>query len=109
MAKSAAFARIKKEVLTLSQQIPLGQVSSYSLIGEILEVMPRHVAYILAMLSEQERESVPWHRVVANHGEIKTTAHRWQASQMTLLEAEGHAIEHNCIQNFTAKLFTPQK
>jgi alkylated DNA nucleotide flippase Atl1 len=32
--------------------------------------MPRHVAYILTMLTERERALVPWYRVVAENGII---------------------------------------
>jgi len=41
MAKSAAFLRIRQQVLTLVAAIPPGRVCTYQSIGDHLAVMPR--------------------------------------------------------------------
>jgi alkylated DNA nucleotide flippase Atl1 len=65
MAKgSPHFARIKKDVLTIVAAIPAGRLVSYKDIGEWLDVMPRHVAYILALLDPVDRAHLPWQRAV---------------------------------------------
>lgn len=65
MAKSPFFARIKADVLTIVASIPEGGVVTFRDIGAHLDVMPRHVAYILTMLDEEERAAFPAGRVVA--------------------------------------------
>jgi hypothetical protein len=55
MAKSPFFARIKADVLTIVASIPEGSVVTFRDIGAHLDVMPRHVAYILKMLDAEER------------------------------------------------------
>ena len=92
MAGSEAFARIKRDVIDLTCQIPRGKIVTYSTIAGQLDVMPRHVAYILAMLDDQERSEIPWHRVVADGGVIRSTAKRDPALQRQLLMEEGIAF-----------------
>ncbi|WPB86228.1 hypothetical protein [Sediminicoccus rosea] len=65
MAKSPFFARIKADVLTIVASIPEGGVVTFRDIGAHLDVMPRHVAYILKMLDAEERAAFPAGRVVA--------------------------------------------
>ena len=65
MAKSPFFARIKADVLTIVASIPEGGVVTFRDIGAHLDVMPRHVAYILKMLDAEERAAFPADRVVA--------------------------------------------
>lgn len=91
--RSAAFARIKQEVLELTGQIPFGRVVSYADMGRILEVMPRHVAYILATLSPEEQAVIPWHRTISANGRLLTPTHRDRAArQAALLNQEGVAV-----------------
>ncbi len=87
MAGSAAYARIKSDVLDIAGRIPAGRVATYKHIGLHLKVMPRHVAYILATLEDLERETVPWWRVVADGGAIGR--HQRRDEQMQRLRAEG--------------------
>jgi methylated-DNA-protein-cysteine methyltransferase-like protein len=65
---SPFYARIKGDVLRIVAALPPGRVASFGEIGAHLDVMPRHVAYILATLSEIEAATLPWHRVVAADG-----------------------------------------
>lgn len=90
MAKSSAYARIKGDVLTLVRAIPKGRVATFDAIGKHLDVMPRHVAYILTKLTEPEREIVPWHRIVAKGGAIGCGSQRDQ--QFALLVREGVVV-----------------
>jgi methylated-DNA-protein-cysteine methyltransferase related protein len=102
MAKSAAFSRIKSQVLTIVQSIPSGRVSTYRSIGEHLAVMPRHVAYILTMLTEAERAVIPWYRVVAESGAISTPKQSRSTEQCEELAAEGIQFSGaRSIANFT--------
>jgi methylated-DNA-protein-cysteine methyltransferase related protein len=103
MAKSAAFSRIKSQVLSIVQSIPSGRVSTYRSIGEHLAVMPRHVAYILTMLTEPERAVIPWHRVVAESGAITAPKQSRSTEQCEELVAEGIQFSGaKSIANFTA-------
>jgi methylated-DNA-protein-cysteine methyltransferase related protein len=68
--KSAAFIQIKAGVIEITSNIPVAQITTYSAIGEHLNLMPRHVAYILTTLSLEEKLELPWYRVVAEKGAI---------------------------------------
>lgn len=88
--KSAAFLRIKSDVMAIARTIPEGRVTTFSAIGDYLEVMPRHVAYLLAQRNDEEREAVPWHRVVGNGGALGTPKRDFHGeSQADLLADEG--------------------
>lgn len=68
MPKSPAFIRIEDQVLQIVAAIPEARVSTIQWIGEHLDVVPQHVAYILAGLSPNEKIFYPWHRVVPHDG-----------------------------------------
>ena len=87
MAGSAAYARIKSDVMAIAVRIPPGRVATHKQIGVHLKVMPRHVAYILATLDDADRETVPWWRVVADGGAIGR--HLRRDEQLQRLRAEG--------------------
>jgi methylated-DNA-protein-cysteine methyltransferase related protein len=70
MPKSAAFIQIKAGVIEITANIPVSLVTTYLAIGEHLNVMPCHVAYILTTLSLEEKLELPWYRVVAEKGAI---------------------------------------
>jgi methylated-DNA-protein-cysteine methyltransferase-like protein len=65
---SEAYARIKADVLAIVSTVPAGRVATYREIGRWLDVMPRHVAYLLGRLNPKEADAVPWHRVVGDGG-----------------------------------------
>jgi methylated-DNA-protein-cysteine methyltransferase-like protein len=91
---SPFFARIKGDVLRIVAAIPPGRVMIFADLGGHLDVMPRHVAYILATLSDIEKATLPWHRVVAADGGLGTAKTGADgASQRALLEAEGHRFD----------------
>ena len=109
MARSAAYARIKADILRIVGAIPEGRVATFGDIGRHLDVMPRHVAYILAMLSDEEKARYPWHRVVADKGKLgKPKFNGFGISQAELLAAEGiDATDQGMIADFAARLVLP--
>lgn len=107
MPKSAAFQRIKTEVLTVTRAIPAGRVTSFRAIGLHLNVVPRQVAYILATLSDAEKEQTPWYRVVSDNGALERPKFDgYGRSQADLLAAEGVPLEGKLIvRNFDQLFF----
>lgn len=89
MAKpSPHFARIKQDILAIVITIPKDRLTTYKAIGEYLDIMPRHVAYIL---SDSLVDIVPWHRVVAEQGQL--TKGRRADHQKQLLLQDGFSID----------------
>jgi methylated-DNA-protein-cysteine methyltransferase related protein len=89
MPKSVAFARIKNQVLKITSSIPRGRICTYGSIALHLDVMPRHVAYILTMLSPEEKDDIPWQRMVADGGAISAPKTAKAAEQIECLATEG--------------------
>ncbi len=104
MPKSAAFARIKNEILSIVEALPPGRVTTYKAVGVALKVMPRHVSYILVTLNEAESE-IPWHRVVGDGGQI--TTHKLVEEQTRMLEREGIICHAGTIKDFTTIFISP--
>ncbi|MBU8538599.1 MGMT family protein [Falsiroseomonas tokyonensis] len=91
---SPFYARIKGDVLRIVQAVPPGRVVSFAEVGAHLDVMPRHVAYILSMLSDIEKATLPWHRVVGADGRLGVSkAGADGAPQRVMLVAEGAAFD----------------
>lgn len=87
---SPFFQRIKRDVLTIAAAIPHGRLASFSEIGQWLDVVPRHVAYILSQLAPEEQAQVPWHRVVPADGVLaRPKMNAFGMSQRELLRDEG--------------------
>jgi methylated-DNA-protein-cysteine methyltransferase related protein len=85
-SSSPHYARIKSDILAITNAIPVGRVTTFRAIGEHLDVLPRHVAYILASLKEPLASAVPWYRVVPQGGKLPSPKH---AAQRVNLNAEG--------------------
>ncbi len=106
MPKSPAFIRIKADVLKIVAAIPAGRVCTFRSIGEHLDVMPRHVAYILAMLSDEEKNALPWYRVVADAGTLGAAKFSAEGrSQAALLNDDGIAASSKAITAGFDRLF----
>jgi methylated-DNA-protein-cysteine methyltransferase-like protein len=80
-------------------------VVSFADVGRHLDVAPRHVAYILAMLDPIEAATLPWHRAVTAEGMLGTPKSGPDgAPQRALLAAEGAAFDaHGRITDFVAR------
>ena len=103
MAGSVAYARIKADVIAIVDQIPAGRLATHGAIGRHLAVVPRHVAYVLSMLNDSERETIPWWRVVADGGAIGR--HQRRDDQMQRLRHEGCAVAPaGIVQDFAARV-----
>ncbi|WP_137181818.1 MGMT family protein [Roseomonas sp. AR75] len=102
---SPFFARIKGDVLRIVASVPSGRVVTYADVGAHLDVMPRHVAYILATLSDIEKATLPWHRAVTAGGMLGVPkSGAGGQSQRALLAAEGAAFDpEGCITDFAAR------
>src|ERR1051325_8797579 len=68
--KSKAFARIRAEVIRLLTLIPPGKFTTYGSIPVHVNVMARHVAFVMSSLTEQEAAELPWHRVVSRDARV---------------------------------------
>lgn len=96
MTRSPFFARIRAHVLQLTASIPPGKVCTHQSIGQYLDVMPRHVAYILSQLADEEKRAYPWHRVVGADLRLGTPKRNPEgATQAELLRAEGIIVSDN--------------
>ena len=90
MAGSPHFARIRRDVLRIMEAVPPGAVVTFADLDAHLSVMPRHVAYILATLSDIEKATLPWHRAVAADGGLGAPKRGPDGrDQAALLAAEG--------------------
>ena len=87
MTGSLSNAGIKRDILALVAFIPQGRLATHGAIGRHLGVERRHVANVLIALTDAERASLPWWRVVADGGAIGR--HRWRDEQMAKLKTEG--------------------
>lgn len=101
MGGSPFFARIKADVLAIARAVPKGRVTSFGSIGAHLEVMPRHVAYILATLEPSEEAQTPWYRVVGEGGALgKRKENAFGIAQAELLAEEGVVILRGAVLAF---------
>jgi methylated-DNA-protein-cysteine methyltransferase related protein len=93
MAKSPFFARIKADVLQIIAAIPEGRVVSFADVGTHLDVVPRHVAYILATLEDDKKMTLPWHRAVSEGGKLGAPKFAPDGTpQEVMLRQEGWSI-----------------
>ena len=68
--KLPAGTQCKIDLLSLLRSLPPGRVATIDAIAAELRVLPMVIATVLANLTTDERELVPWHRVVAKGGAI---------------------------------------
>lgn len=94
MAKpSPFFARIKRDILVIMASVPEGKLVTFKDVGIHLDVAPRHIAYILAMLENDDMARSPWFRAVPEDGILKTPkSNAFGITQHDLLFGEGHMI-----------------
>ena len=87
MIAQAADRNVKSQLLALVRLIPAGSVATVDLIAKQLAVAPAVIVALLANLTVDERDSAPWHRVVAKGGAIGRGPNRDQ--QFARLVREG--------------------
>lgn len=108
MAASPFFARIRAHVLQLTASIPEGKVCTHQSMGEYLDVMPRHVAFILARLEAGEKLACPWHRVVSSDTSLGTLKRSPDGrTQAELLKDEGVLVSNNKVVSSFDRVFIP--
>jgi methylated-DNA-protein-cysteine methyltransferase-like protein len=93
-----------EKVYCLVRQVPFGEVTSYGAIACMLEHphAARTVGWALHSLppasGREEKEGVPWWRVLNSKGCISLSGERGANFQRELLEAEGVAFdERGCV------------
>lgn len=91
--------------MAATASIPPGRVTTYSALANHLEVVPRHVAFVLARLSPGEAAELPWHRVVAQGGVLRSGSEAGLRRQRSLLTQEGIRVIKDQIPDFTAHFF----
>ena len=102
--KSTAFARIRVEVIRLVALIPEGRFTTYGSIAVHMNVMARHVAFVLSRLTDEESQRLPWHRVVSADARLSPKMDsELRELQKARLESEGMSIDpKGFIQNADA-------
>ena len=91
--KSKAFARIRAEVIRLVRLIPEGKFTTYGSIAVHMNVMARHVAFVMSRLTPEESKELPWHRVVSADARISPNMDEALArKQRRRLRSEGMKI-----------------
>jgi methylated-DNA-protein-cysteine methyltransferase related protein len=92
--QSVAFARIRAEVIRLVALIPAGKFTTYGSIAVHMNVMARHVAFVMSRLTPEESASLPWHRVVSSDARLspKMPEPLWRR-QRKRLQAEGMEVD----------------
>lgn len=87
IARSPVERRAAADLLVLVAVIPPGRVATVELIAQNTGVLPQVIVTLLNSLTDDERQCVPWHRVVAKGGAIGRGPHRDQ--QFAKLVREG--------------------
>ena len=107
--KSKAFARIRAEVIRLVGLIPEGKFTTYGSIATHMNVVARHVAFVMRVLTDEESAALPWHRVVGADARISQAMPPSLArAQRTRLQAEGMKVDaKGFIQNADAHYHFP--
>jgi methylated-DNA-protein-cysteine methyltransferase-like protein len=82
--------RSKAELLSLLRKVPVGFVTTAEGLADQIGVAAPLVVTMLAQLNEDERDLVPWHRVVAKGGGIGRGPQRDR--QFALLVREGVTV-----------------
>jgi methylated-DNA-protein-cysteine methyltransferase-like protein len=101
--------RIKSRVLAVLAAIPEGRVTTYGTIAGHLHITARQVAFILATLTAEESERLPWFRVVAANGIVSSTKlGAVGRRQIRRLRDEGVAVSpRNKVEDFRVVAWSP--
>lgn len=80
---------VRQDLIDSVRAIPPGFVTSFDAIAALLDVMPRQVAHLLETLDDDNRDNVPWHRVVSVAGYLPSRDTDRFAEQRARLAREG--------------------
>lgn len=80
----------RARVLALLASVPAGRVATIAVLAGEAGIAPQHITTILQSLSEDERQALPWHRVVAKGGAIGRGP--WREAQFASLVREGISV-----------------
>lgn len=92
---SIAFQNMREALFEAMRDIPVGRVTEFSMMGAALNIPARHVAFIVSKMTGDEREVLPWYRLVPKDGKFGS-AEKWssdRARQVELLRKEGVFVE----------------
>src|SRR5437879_4216882 len=109
MARSSGRIQAKAQVLAVVAAIPEGRVTTYGAIGRHLDITARQVAFILARLTAEESQTLPWFRIVAANGVVGSTKlGAVGRRQIERLRAEGISVTaRNKVEEFNLILWLP--
>lgn len=109
LAIKATYTRMNADILRVVRAIPVGRVTTVDAISQFLGVSARHVTYLLARRFDLERESSPWHRVLAHRGAVgRMLCDAQGRTQAALLAAEGVTVGYRGrVDDFAARYFQP--
>lgn len=109
LAIKATYTRMNNDILAVVRAIPVGRVTTVDAISQFLGVPTRHVHYLLARRFDADRESSPWHRVLAHRGAIGRVLQDAQGrSQTDLLADEGIEVGYRGkVTEFAVRYFQP--
>jgi methylated-DNA-protein-cysteine methyltransferase-like protein len=110
-ARSSAGADRKARVLMVVASIPQGRVTTYGAIGKHLRITARQVAFVLARLTVEEAEKIPWFRVVAANGLVSSMKlGAVGRRQIERLRAEGVSVTpRNKLEEFASVFWSPRR
>lgn len=80
----------RRRLLEVLRNVPAGRVMTFETLAGHLSVSQAEVTSHLSRLSEDERQAVPWHRIVASGGAIGRGP--WRERQFALLIREGTPV-----------------
>jgi methylated-DNA-protein-cysteine methyltransferase related protein len=108
-ARATEGVRFKQRVLKVLAAIPEGRVTTYGTIARHLHVTARRVAFVLARLTDEESEGLPWFRVVAAQGVVSSTKlGSVGRKQIERLRAEGVSVtSRNKVEEFASVVWSP--
>jgi methylated-DNA-protein-cysteine methyltransferase related protein len=108
--RAGGLVPFKPQVLAVVSAIPEGRVTTYGTIAQYLKISPRQVAFVLARLTTEESESLPWFRVVAAKGVVSTVKLGGVGRrQIKRLRDEGIEVGgRNQIQDFQLVAWSPR-
>ena len=81
-------------MIRLVALIPEGKFTTYGSIAVHMNVMARHVAFVMSRLTDEESQALPWHRVVSADARLSPKMDaELRELQKSRLESEGMSID----------------